>query len=310
MRKLRGAVVGVGYLGKFHAQKYASLSSEVDFVGVVDPNQKAGQALAQELKTSYFENVSQILGQVDVATVATPTTFHFAVADSLLKAGCHLLVEKPLAKTVQEGEQLVRTARAAGLTLQVGHIERFNPVFLELQKRVKSPRQIQAVRVAPFKPRALDVDVATDLMIHDIELISHLMGETPRVLDVQGRSIFTKTWDYVHASFGFSGGRSASITVSRAHPTAQRSLFVLDEDRSFFADLGTLELTEVTRPTRDPQDPAGTDLKKVTVDKHDAMLEETKAFLKAVREKSEPPVTGEQALDAMRVLEQVLERLG
>jgi predicted dehydrogenase len=156
----------------------------------------------------------------------------------------------------------------------------------------------------------LDVDVATDLMIHDIELIMKLMGEVPKVLDVQGESLLTKTWDYVNASFGFSAGRTATITVSRCHPTAVRSLFVVDSHAAWLADLGTGELQKVTRSTRDPQSPEVTAVEKTTVEKHDAMLLETQSFFESVRDSKEPAISGEQGLKAMEVLETVLGRLG
>lgn len=310
MSKLRGAVIGVGYLGKFHAQKYAALKEDVQLVAVVDKSLDNGKSLAANLGCDYYSDVSQVLGKIDVATVATPTTLHYGIVKELLQNGVHVLVEKPIAATAHEGEELVLLAKKNKLKLQVGHIERFNPAFMALEKVVKSPRTIQALRLAPFKARALDVDVATDLMIHDIELVMKLMGEAPRVVDVQGQSLLTKTWDYVHAGFSFSGGRTAAITVSRCHPTAVRSLFVVDSEAAWLADLGTGELQKVTRSTRDPLSTETTLVEKTQVEKHDAMLMETKSFFESVLQSKDPAISGEQGLKAMEVLETVLGRLG
>lgn len=310
MRRLRGAVVGVGYLGKFHVQKYAALKDQVDLVAIVDKASGIAQPMAAELGCKSFSDVTSLFGQVDVATVATPTTHHYDVVRQLLENGIHVLVEKPIAATALQAQELVQLAQKNKLKLQVGHIERFNPAYLALEKVVQSPTTIQALRLAPFKARALDVDVATDLMIHDIELIMNLMQEVPQVQDVQGQSLLTKTWDYVHANFSFSKGRSATITVSRCHPAALRSLFVMDQQASWLADLGTGELQKITRPTRDPLSPITTTVEKTLAEKHDAMLVETAAFFNSVLKDQEPKVSGAQGLKAMEVLETVLGRLG
>lgn len=304
--KLRAAVVGVGYLGRFHAQKYASLKEEVELVGVCDARAEQSQKVAQELAVKSFSQVDDLIGKVDVATVATQTSVHYEVAKKLLNAGIHLLVEKPLTVTSKEGEDLRQIAIQKKLVLQPGHIERYNPSFLELKKLVQNVQGVEAFRLAPFKPRALDVDVCTDLMIHDIDLMLNLIPEEITRIDASGYSVMTKTIDVAQAVFHFKSGKKGFIAVNRCYPHAVRTISAYDHRTHVFADLGQSKVTMLKRDIKDIYSEEMPQTKVLEVEKKDALLEETKAFVNAVR--GEPvAVTAEQGVRAIKVLEQVLE---
>lgn len=313
MSKLRAAVVGVGYLGRFHAQKYASLSNQVEFVGVCDTFKENGQKIAAELKTQYFSNVEELIGKIDVATVATTTTTHYEIAKKLLAAGVHLLVEKPLAATLAQAQELEKLADAKKLVLQVGHIERFNPAFRALEKNLKDkeikPVFFEAFRLAPFKPRALDVDVVTDLMIHDIDLMTSVIKEKIVKIEAVGTKVLTNTFDLAEASFIFESGRKGTISVNRTYPHAVRTVSVYADRQHYFADLGAATLTTIDRQIADIYSTAAPFQTIESVEKKDAMLEETQAFLSAVRNEIPCQVPAREGVLAIEIMERVLESI-
>jgi predicted dehydrogenase len=174
MKTLRTAVIGVGYLGNFHAQKYAAIP-DVELVGVVDNDQKRAAEIATALGTRAFGDHRELIGCVDAVSVVVPTQFHYAVARDFLAAGVHVLIEKPITVTIEEADELIALADKNGVVFQVGHLERFNPVLQALDGVLQEPLFIESVRIAPFKPRGTDVNVVLDLMIHDIEIIQHIV---------------------------------------------------------------------------------------------------------------------------------------
>lgn len=306
MKKLRAAVVGVGYLGRFHAQKYASLVEHIEFVGVCDTLSENAKKVADELKTTPFDRVEDLIGKIDVATIATTTTTHYEVAKKLLSAGIHLLVEKPLAATLKQAQELEALANQKKVILQVGHIERFNPAFVALEKKVTGANFFEAFRLAPFKPRALDVDVVTDLMIHDIDLMTTIIKD--EVVDVRavGSKVLTNTFDIAQANFTFKSGRKGVISVNRVYPHAVRSVSVYGDRIHYFADLGASTLTTVERQIDDIYATTPPNQSVESVTKYDAMLEETKAFLQAVRGERACAVPAKQGVQAIALMESVL----
>ena len=191
---MRTAVVGVGYLGRFHAQKYASLPN-CQLVGIADPSAAARDAVAAELKVTGFADYRDLVGHVDAVSIVTPTPQHFSVAMAFLEAGAHVLVEKPMTVTVEEGEALVDAADRAGRILQVGHLERFNAAVQAVQPVLTVPRFIESARLAPFKHRGTEVNVVLDLMIHDIDLILSIVRSPVIAVDAIGSSVFSKEID-------------------------------------------------------------------------------------------------------------------
>ena len=167
---IRVAVIGVGYLGKFHAQKYTKISDS-ELIGIVDLNMESAQKISSELNVPFHTDYREIVDKVDAVSIVVPTIHHYRIAKDFLKNGVHVLLEKPFASKIEEAEELEKIANEKDLCLQIGHLERFNPVFTKFKELIKQPKFIENVRIAPFTNRGADVDVILDLMIHDIDLI-------------------------------------------------------------------------------------------------------------------------------------------
>ena len=195
---MRTAVVGVGYLGRFHAQKYSSLPNS-RLVGIADPSPAAREAVAAELGVPAHADYRALLGTVDAVSIVTPTPLHYELAREFLETGAHVLVEKPMTATVAEGESLIEAARRANRILQVGHLERFNAAVQAVQPILTVPRFIESARLAPFKHRGTDVDVVLDLMIHDIDLILSIVRSPVTSVDAIGSSVFSNEIDIANA---------------------------------------------------------------------------------------------------------------
>ena len=179
---LKTAVIGVGYLGRFHAQKFASLP-ESELIGVVDINPEQGQKVSDELDVPFYLNFEEVINKVDAVSIAVPTVHHYKSAKTFLANGVHVLLEKPFAETIEEAEELAQLSSDNNVSLQIGHLERFNPVFAEFQQLIDQPKFIENIRIAPFPKRGTDVDVILDLMIHDIDLVLAAVGEFPETVE-------------------------------------------------------------------------------------------------------------------------------
>ncbi|MBP6261258.1 MAG: Gfo/Idh/MocA family oxidoreductase, partial [Chromatiaceae bacterium] len=188
--KLRFAVIGVGYLGRFHALIYSRLP-DVELVGVVDTDPERARAVAEEAGCAVFDSLEVIADQVDAVSVVVPTTAHLAVAEPLLRRGIHMLLEKPIAATREEGKRIVDLADQGGAILQIGHLERFNAGVMALAEHIDHPRFVEIQRMGEFVERATDVDVVSDLMIHDIDIILSLMGSELQSVSAVGTPVLT-----------------------------------------------------------------------------------------------------------------------
>jgi predicted dehydrogenase len=236
---LRAAVIGVGYLGRFHAQKYASLP-DVELVGVVDAHPETARRVAKELGVAAFTDYRELLdaGRVDLVSVASTTETHHAVARDCLAAGVHVLAEKPITVTVAQADELVALADAKKLVLQVGHLERFNPAWLAVKDKITRPVFIEAHRMAPFKARGIDVSVVLDLMIHDLDLILPLVGSPVADLRASGVSVLTDGIDIANARIEFANGCVANLTASRTSTASLRRLRVFQHHEYISIDFG------------------------------------------------------------------------
>lgn len=305
-KKLRGAVVGVGYLGTFHAQKYKN-NEHLELVGVFDQNADQAKKVAADLGVKVFANLDELKGAVDIATVACSTQSHFEVAKKLLQFGIHLNVEKPLTATLPQSEELIALAKSKSLMLTTGHIERFNPSLLEARKHLlQNPlKQLHLIRRAPFKARGADVSVLHDLMIHDIDLMYWLTGSEVKSFQCSGAKILTKELDVASLSAVMENGTQVFISVSRVAPVTERSVRFEQEGQSLFVNSGTLDLEKV--------EASATALEpKVTnwnVEKADALQAETNAFAAAVLGQAELLVTGQDGLKALKLVEAIQSRL-
>ena len=232
---MRAAVVGVGYLGRFHAEKYKAHAA-AELVGVVDTDGDRARSVARDLGVRAFTDHRELLGKVDCASVAVPTHAHHAVAHDLIVGGIDVLVEKPLTTTIEDGKALLEVAVRGGRVLQVGHLERFNPAIRALGDRVTQPRFIECQRLAPFTERGTDVDVVLDLMIHDLDIILNMVKSPLRSVEAVGVPVLTPSVDIANARLRFANGCIANITASRVSLKRERKLRIFQADAYFSID--------------------------------------------------------------------------
>lgn len=300
-KKLRGAVVGVGYLGNFHAQKYQN-NPNVELVGVCDAFPAQADKIAAALGVQAFHNPQDLIGKVDLVTIAASTLSHYEIAKLFLSNGVHVNVEKPITATVPQAEELVALAQKNNLKLAVGHIERFNPSVIEFKKHLKNPTTIELIRTAPYKARGADVSVLHDLMIHDLDMLLWLTGSEIESMTASGTKLVSKELDTASLTVKMKNGVHGIITVSRVATNAQRSVRATQPDCTLFALTGTHELEKVEKG------PGGEELVKVTkwtVTKEDALQKETDAFIDAVLNNKTPVVTGLDGLRALKAIEDI-----
>ena len=306
LKTLRAAAIGVGYMGRFHAQKLAA-SYAADLIAVVDAEAARAKEVASELGCAAETDFRKLLGRVDVACVAVPTERHHDVVGACLEAGVHVLVEKPLARSVAEADDLLARAAAKGLVLQVGHLERFNPAFRALAAEPGRPLFIDIERLAPFKARGTDVDVVLDLMIHDLDLVLALARAEVEAVSACGFRVLTDAIDIANARIEFADGCVASVSASRVSQSAVRKLRVFRREEYVSADLQGHRLRHVRRNN------GGIGETETRFERADALRLQTEAFLRAVREGGAPEVSGDEgrrALDlALRVGELIRARL-
>jgi predicted dehydrogenase len=309
MQKIRAAVIGVGYLGRFHAQKYASLP-ECELVAVVDANPDTAVRVAAELQTRALHDHHSLLGQVDAVSVVTPTPSHCQIALEFLRAGAHVLVEKPITETTAQAQQLIDAARAQRRVLQVGHLERFNPAILAAEALLSAPRFIECHRLAPFKERGTDVNVVLDLMIHDIDLVQMIVARPLESVDAVGTPVFSGEIDIANARLRFENGCVANVTASRVSLKTERKLRVFRDDAYLSIDLQQKILTVIRKraaPVAAGQLPV--QIEEQSFEQGDALLSEVQAFLAAIRGEQPVLVGGEDGLRALRTAIQITERL-
>ena len=304
--KLRTAVVGVGYLGRFHAQKY-KLIDRSELIGVYDVNKARAEEVAHELNVRAFSSLEEIAGQVDAATIATTTSSHFEIAKFFLERGVHLHVEKPITTNSVEAQTLCDLARSRKLKLQVGHVERFNPALVAAEAKLKKPLFIECHRLAPFKPRGVDVNVVLDLMIHDLDMILHLVKSEPVSVAAVGTPVLTRTDDIANARIEFSSGAVANVTASRVSLNSQRKFRVFQEAQYLSMDFGSGEVRLFTKTGEwNGEGSPPIDMESWNLEKSDALLCETEAFVDSCLSDQPCVVTGEDGLRALRLAEQII----
>src|SRR5215813_3085474 len=306
---LRAGVVGVGYLGRFHAQKYAA-QPDVTLVGVVDTDPARAAEVAAECYTWAVTDYRDLFDQVDCVSVAVPTQLHHAVARDFLSRGVDVLVEKPLTATAAEGRELVEIAARHNCLLQVGHLERFNPALRSLTGILTAPRFIECHRVAPFVERGTDVDVVRDLMIHDLDVILSLVRSSVASMEAFGVPVLTAEPDIANARLRFASGCVANVTASRVALKRERKMRIFQPDTYLVVDYGEQRIRICRRePGSQPGGLPNLTYEERAVSGEDALEEEIRAFLQAVRERSEPIVSGQDGLQALEIAEQIIDCL-
>ncbi|HEX5813909.1 MAG TPA: Gfo/Idh/MocA family oxidoreductase [Methylomirabilota bacterium] len=232
---LRAGVVGAGHMGQYHVLVYAELP-DVELVGVADVDGERAAAVARQYETRPFTDHRELVGKVDVASVAVPTERHFAVARDLLEAGISVLVEKPMTTTLEEAQALFRVAERTGAVLHVGHVERFNGAVDELRQIVRAPILIESRRLGPFAPRVQKDTVVMDLMIHDIDIVLGLVDSPPVQIAAQGARVHSSVTDVATVQIRFESGAIATITASRATEEKVRTLAITQPDAYILLD--------------------------------------------------------------------------
>lgn len=299
MEKLKVAVIGVGYLGRFHAQKYAAME-DVDLLGVVDVDPERAALIAAEVGTKAYGALSEIPVPVQAVSVAVPTSLHAAVAVPLLKKGISVLLEKPIAADMPAAEAILSAAKTGKARLQIGHLERFNPAILKLRERITSPMFIEVHRISPFKERGTDVDVILDLMIHDIDIILSLVGSEIVSVESVGVPVMTKTIDIANARLRFASGCIANITASRISADVMRKIRIFQPDAYISIDYAQ-HAVDVYTLSPDRQILHSRD----EISEADALQAEIRSFVDALKHGSAILVDGEAGRKAFEVAEMI-----
>jgi predicted dehydrogenase len=308
-KKIKTAVVGVGYLGRLHAQKYALLEG-AEFAGVFDANPARAAEVAAEFGTKAFHDVSELFGKVDAVSIVTPTEHHYRLGMEFLSKGVHVMMEKPITTTTDEARSLVAEAKRTGAVLQVGHLERFNGAMIALGNRIKDPVFIEAFRLSPFPNRSTDVDVILDLMIHDLDLVLSMAGSEPDIVEATGMPVVSPgKADFANARVSFRNGCVASLTASRVSKERARKINVYQQGSVISIDYGTQGLTVTNTVPGAPGATAAQADEDITVEKKDAIFEELGSFLDCIATGRPPVVSGSDGLRALELAERIQEAI-
>jgi predicted dehydrogenase len=302
-QRVKVGVAGVGHMGKEHARIYSELQ-EVELVGVHDSNPDTARKIAAKCKTRAFGSLEEMVDAVDAASIVTPTSTHLAIAEPFLKRGKHVLVEKPIAMDTEEARKLVDLAEKHGAKLAVGHVERFNPVLVALEERLGRPRFIEAHRLSPYPGRSTDIGVVMDLMIHDLEIILHLVRSPVTSVDAVGVPVLSKGEDIANARIRFANGCVANLTTSRISPEKLRKIRVFQDDAYLSLDYmkqeGEIYKRLDGKITRD----------KIPVMKGEPLKNQLAEFVMNVRENTDPRVAGAHGFEALKLASQICGQIG
>jgi predicted dehydrogenase len=304
---LRIAVIGVGHLGRHHARILGRLAG-VQLVGVVDINRERAAQVAAEHGTRAYETWQDIPGGLEAVTVAVPTGQHVDVALPLIERGVHVLVEKPMARSVEDADRLIAAARARGTVLAVGHTERFNPAVALARPLLKALRFVEAHRLGTFPDRSLDIDVVFDLMIHDLDLVLDLVGREVTSVEAVGIPVLTTRVDIANVRMRFEGGCIANLTASRISRERVRKIRFFQKDVYVSVDCAAQEV-EGWRLVREGEGPPSIEGGKLEVPREEPLKREMDDFVGAVRDRRPPAVTGEQGRAALALAARVVERM-
>jgi predicted dehydrogenase len=302
MSKLKVAVIGVGHLGKEHARIYSQLPN-VELVGVVDRDPARAGEIAGFYGVSAYTDIEDILDKIDAASIVVPTDQHFSVAKTLIESGKKILVEKPITSTLKEAKSLVSLAEEKEVLLQVGHIERFNPIIQAVSKSVENPRFIEIHRLSPFTPRGTEVSVVLDLMIHDIDIILALVKDEIKKVDAIGVNVLTKHEDIANARIAFKNGCVANLTASRVSAERMRKIRIFQSNSYTSVDYYKQEGVSYYKK--------GSEILKnvIEVGKDEPLKLELQDFVECSIKGRRPKVSGDDAFLALQVAEKIKDKI-
>jgi predicted dehydrogenase len=297
---IRAGVVGVGSIGRNHARIYSDLPG-VEFSAILDTNPETANVISEQYGAKAAAALTEFADMIDMATVATPTPDHYEIGKFLLSQGKHLLIEKPITETPGQAEELVKLAKERSVILQVGHVERFNPVLSALEQRLTRPRFIEAHRLSPYPFRSVEIGVVLDLMIHDLEIILHLVRSPVKSIDAVGVPVLSKGEDIANARIRFQNGCVANVTASRISPEKMRKIRVFQEDAYLSLDYQkqSAELFRLVNGTISRE--------AVEVDKDEPLKRELQSFVECSRRGIQPVVSGSEAAAALELAIEITE---
>jgi len=309
MSKTRIGVIGAGYLGKFHAQKYAAMD-DVCLVGVADPVNEIAQTVASANDTKAFSDYRELLPLVDAVSVVVPTSLHHQVGMDCLNSDVDVLLEKPMATTVKETDELIALGAEKNKIIQVGHLEQFNPAIMAMEEHLTTPIFIESHRIHTFKNRALDVDVVLDLMIHDIDIILSIVKSSLTTVHTVGLPVVTDATDIANARLIFENGCTANVTVSRISQDNIRRLRIFQPKSFISVDYGKKELTVI----KQSNEPDENGLPRRTIHNScymeiDALEMELRDFVSNIRNRTKPKVAGEEGRRALKVASEIIDQI-
>jgi predicted dehydrogenase len=302
MSKLRVGVVGVGHIGINHARLYSELP-QARFSAILETDAAKAEQLAREYNITAAHSLEEFAEQVDAASIATPTSSHFEIGRQLLERGKHLLIEKPIADDPAHATELAQLAAERSLVLQVGHVERFNPVLSALEERLTRPRFIEAHRLSPYPNRSTDIGVVLDLMIHDLEIILHLVRSTVDTIDAVGVPVLSRGEDIANARLRFENGCVANITSSRISPERLRKIRVFQEDAYLSLDYQA-QTGEIYRRSN-----GSIAREEVEIEREEPLRRQLSSFLECAATGRAPKVSGFQATAALELAVEITKRI-
>lgn len=293
MDKIRTAVIGVGYFGRFHAEKYARLERSA-LTAVADTDRERAHTIAEKHRATPVFDYRELFGQVDAVSIAVPTPLHHEIAKAFLEHGVHVLIEKPITENLAQADELIGLAAEKGRVLQVGHLERFSAARLGLEGVINQPLFIECNRIAAFKSRGSDVSVTLDLMIHDIDMIQHLVKAPVSEVDAAGAPVFSSEEDIANARLHFANGCIANVTASRISTKNERKMRIFQHDAYIMIDFVNKKVL-VARRGQGEMLPG---VPLIGVEEHnyeedDILEREIEAFLESVASNRPPLVSGE-----------------
>lgn len=300
-------------MGKHHARNHAAFANEgrTEFVGIVDVDAENAKTVAAEYSCEFSTDWREFLDKVDVVSIVTPTETHCEIACAFLEKGVNVLVEKPICRTLEEADLMIRTAEKSGAKLMVGHLERYNPAMVALRPHVDNPLYFEIHRVSPFPMRSLDVDVVLDVMIHDLDAIQWLVGEDVKVMAIHavGINVVTDKVDAANARIEFENGAVANITASRIGTEKIRKTRFYQTNSYVVLDYGT-KFSSITSLNPEAAHPLlGISINRLEINDIEPLRAELSAFLDSIEQDKTPPITAQDGRRALALAIGVLERI-
>jgi len=322
MSKIKVGVIGTGHLGKLHIKMFKTIDN-CELIGIHDSNQEQAKIVSDEFGVSTFK-LEELLAQVEAVSIAATTTAHYELAKKCFEKNIHVFIEKPITATIPEAEELVEISDKKNLNLQVGHIERFNPALVAMEKYINDPKFIQTDRLAQFNPRGTDVAVVLDLMIHDIDIILSLVKSDVVDIQANGVAVVSDHLDIANARLQFENGAVANVTASRISQKKMRKMRIFQRDTYVALDFvtGVAEAYRLLQPSAEVNPTQisfgeigiGEKRKKLVYEQPEqkeinALHYELQLFIKSVLNKTKPVVSGVDGLRALKVAELIIEKI-